>query len=568
MFETPEFKRQARRAAGRAREQGLLRAAVQAAASGAALVGKRRSLRGAAFCGLAALLGALLVAKVTFGLVAWASSDAKAYSSFRGGYRHGRPEDGGPHVLRPVDEQLGLVKRAALSLRAQSAVEATLWAKSPKAASYRQCIELAKGSAVPNPDTTSGYLMVTANGGLNQMRAAICDMVAVARLMNATLVLPLLDHTSFWSDPSVFEDIFDIDHFMEVLKDDVTVVSALPPELDVKPVEKQPVSWSKGSYYKGEMLKLMKRHQVIHFQLTDGRLANNHLPDQIQKLRCRANYRALKYTAEIEAVAEALVQRLKQHGPYIGLHLRYEKDMLAFTGCTHGLSDREAEELRVMRVENDRWKEKDIDPKVKRAAGECPLTPYETAKLLEALGFPNTTTVYIAAGEIFGHGSLEASPAFQSRFPNTFIHETLATEAELAPLRPYQNRMAAVDYSVALESDVFVYTYEGNMAKAVQGHRRFEGHRKTIIPDRQGLVKLVDEMEAGIITWEHFRRYVQKLHKKRDGAPRHRLAGTNPKLEESFFANPYPGCICYDASLKIRRLGKQPKPDPVVMAST
>eukprot|EP00850_Spirogloea_muscicola_P002833 SM000011S19011 [mRNA] locus=s11:370828:374503:- [translate_table: standard] len=550
MFETPEFKRQARRAAGRAREQGLLRAAVQAAASGAALVGKRRSLRGAAFCGLAALLGALLVAKVAFGLLAWASSDAKADSSFRGGYHHARPEDGELHVSRPVDEQpegaLGLVKRAPLSLPAQSAVEATLWAKSPKAASYRQCIELAKGSAGPNLDTTSGYLIVTANGGLNQMRAAVN-----------------LSYT-----PHVFEDIFDVDHFMEVLKDDVTVVSALPPELDVKPVEKQPVSWSKGSYYKGEMLKLMKQHQVIHFQLTDGRLANNHLPDQIQKLRCRANYRALKYTAEIEAVADALVQRLKQHGPYIALHLRYEKDMLAFTGCTHGLSDREAEELRVMRVENDRWKEKDIDAKAKRAAGECPLTPYETAKLLEALGFPNTTTVYIAAGEIFGHGSLEASPAFQSRFPNTFTHETLATEAELAPLRPYQNRMAAVDYSVALESDVFVYTYEGNMAKAVQGHRRFEGHRKTIIPDRQGLVKLVDEMEAGIVTWEHFRRHVHKLHKKRDGAPRHRLAGSKPKLEESFFANPYPGCICYDASLKIRRLGKQPKPDSVVTTST
>ncbi|KAI9165293.1 hypothetical protein LWI28_011145 [Acer negundo] len=195
--------------------------------------------------------------------------------------------------------------------------------------------------------------------------------------------------------------------------------------------------------------------------------------------------------------------------------------MLSFTGCTYGLTGAESEELRIMRENTNHWKVKKINSTEQRIGGLCPLTPKEVGIFLQALGYPPSTLIYIAAGEIYG-GNTHLSE-LMSHFPNLVFKETLATKEELKAFARHASQTAALDYIISVESDVFVPSYSGNMARAVEGHRRFLGHRKTITPDRKGLVKLFDKLEIGKLReGSSLSSLVQKMHKSWQGAPRKR----------------------------------------------
>ncbi|KAI7752120.1 hypothetical protein M8C21_016569 [Ambrosia artemisiifolia] len=397
---------------------------------------------------------------------------------------------------------------------------------------------------VPNKRVyqNNGYLMVSCNGGLNQMRAAICDMVAIARFLNVTLIVPELDKTSFWADPSEFEDIFDVNHFITSLRDEVRILKQLPPRLKKRAElgivhTMPPISWSDISYYHNQILPLIKKYKIVHLNRTDARLANNGQPLELQKLRCRVNFNALRFTPQIEYLGRRIVQRLRQNGPFLVLHLRYEMDMLAFSGCTQGCNPDEVEELTRMRYAYPWWKEKIINSELKRKDGLCPLTPEETALTLRALDIDRDIQIYVAAGEIYGGQRRMADLA--AAFPKLVRKETLLGADDLKFFQNHSSQMAALDYLVSLESDIFVPTYDGNMAKVVEGHRRYLGFKKTISLDRKLLVELIDDYTSGSLSWDEFSHAVKNAHSARMGSPKKRVViSDRPKEEDYFYANP------------------------------
>ena len=153
-------------------------------------------------------------------------------------------------------------------------------------------------------------------------------------------------------------------------------------------------------------------------------------------------------------------------------------------------------------------------------------------------------------------------------------------------LRQFQNhssQMAALDFIVSTASDVFIPTFDGNMAKLVEGHRRyghsakailfrinvqpvflcnqfsfkeidylvikyfvwiiidrFLGFRRSVVLDRRKLIELLDLYTNKTISWDNFASSVREAHKSRVAQPSCRRKLENRlKEEDYFYANPH-----------------------------
>ncbi|KAL1548988.1 O-fucosyltransferase 29 [Salvia divinorum] len=405
---------------------------------------------------------------------------------------------------------------------------------------YYGCSERGPRFAPPVRERFSnGYLLIATSGGLNQQRTGITDAVVVAKILNATLVVPELDHHSFWKDESDFANIFDVDWFISFLAKDVPIVKRVPEKV-MRTMDKPPYTMrvprkSEPDYYLEQVLPILLRRRVVQLTKFDYRLSND-LDEELQKLRCRVNYHALRFTKPIRSLGQKVVTRMrKMTARFIAVHLRFEPDMLAFSGCYYGGGDKERHELSDIRK---RWETlPELSPDEERTRGKCPLTPHEVGLLLRGLDFDNNTYLYVASGEIYG--GEETLRPLKELFPNFYTKEMLASE-ELKSLLPFSSRLAAIDYAVCDESDVFVTNNNGNMAKILAGRRRYMGHKRTIRPNAKRLSALFTAHDK--MDWSSFSRKVKLCQRGFMGEPEEMKPGRGEFHE-------FPStCICQKPS--------------------
>lgn len=113
------------------------------------------------------------------------------------------------------------------------------WEEPPQTSVWKPCAD--RKISEGKPRNSTGFILVSANGGLNQQRVAVCNAVAVATLLNATLVIPKFLYSNVWKDPSQFGDIYQEEHFTNILKDEVNIVKEIPSHL--KPLDLESIDY-------------------------------------------------------------------------------------------------------------------------------------------------------------------------------------------------------------------------------------------------------------------------------------------------------------------------------------
>ncbi|KAL1290688.1 hypothetical protein HN51_059140 [Arachis hypogaea] len=298
-------------------------------------------------------------------------------------------------------------------------------------------------------DQSNRFIYAKVFGGFANIRSSICDLVAVARFLNATLIIPEIQESTrskgISSKFNSFSYIYNVDQFIAYLKNDVNIARTLPEGLMERRRKNEIPSFKTTSsaspdFYLDQILPKLKQSKVIGLIITNGGALQSILPpgmENIQRLRCRVAFHALEFRPEIQRLGRRMVHKLRAYGqPFLVYHPGLLRDTLAYNGCGELFQDVHTELIQHRRAQMIKDKilkgELNVNSHLQRDKGLCPLMPEEVGILLRVMGYPAKTIIYVAGSETFG-GQRVLIP-LRAMFTNTVDHTSLCSERELSEL--------------------------------------------------------------------------------------------------------------------------------------
>ncbi|KAE9590875.1 hypothetical protein Lal_00023025 [Lupinus albus] len=298
-------------------------------------------------------------------------------------------------------------------------------------------------------EQSNGFIYAKVFGGFAKTRSSICDLVAISRLLNATLVIPEIQESTHSKGISLkfksFSYVYNEDEFIAYLKNDIIIAKTLPESLMERRKKNEfptfkPKSSASPNFYIKEILPKLKKSKVIGLIIVNGGALQSILPPnmaEVQRLRCRVAFHALQFRPEIQMLGRQMVNKLRALGqPFLAFHPGLLRDTLAYNGCAELFQDVHTELIQHRRAQMIKEgllsEELNVDSHLQRDKGLCPLMPEEVGILLRVMGYPSKTIIYLAGSETFG-GHRILIP-LRAMFTNTVDLTSLCSEKELSDL--------------------------------------------------------------------------------------------------------------------------------------
>lgn len=306
-------------------------------------------------------------------------------------------------------------------------------------------------------EQSKGFVIFSLTNGPEHHVSQISDAVVVAKYLKATLVIPDI-RGSKPGHMRKFEDMYDVEKFIESLDGVVRVAKEQPAEISLRnlavvripnritedhiAVHIEPVFKSAGN------IRLATYFPSVNMRKT-GQKSNLH------SVACLAMYGTLQLQSEVHDVVNSMLRHLrtlsrKAHGKFIAVDLRV--DVLEGKGCQESDS---------------------ADMKSCYGAEEI-------ATFLRKIGFSKDSTIYLTQSR--WHSSLDS---LKDHFPKIYTKESIMPTDKKSKFldREAPEFEEAIDFYICSRSDVFVPAISGLFYANVAGKRIASGKTQILVPD-------------------------------------------------------------------------------------